>query len=117
MSSAPHQRAEGADDQAGGSAGDDGVQHRKTGRRRIFAGIGASGLAAAVAVFGRSGPAAAAYAYACCSLEFHPTMSVSACKSGSHYVWHCWHAGYVRCQCCEAKDSYGHTVASAYSCQ
>ena len=34
-----------------------------------------------------------------------------------HYVWHCWHAGYVRCQCCEAKDPYGATIASAYSCQ
>jgi hypothetical protein len=86
-------------------------------RRRLLGGLGASGLAAAVAVFGRSSAASAKYHVACCDLEFAPTRTISSCLSGRHYVWHCWHAGYVRCQCCEVKDPYGATIASAYSCQ
>ncbi|GAA0958990.1 hypothetical protein [Virgisporangium aurantiacum] len=87
-------------------------------RRRLLGGVGASGIAAAIAVFGRSGPAAAAYQYACCHLQFHPTKSISYCLGTYHYVWHCWHAGYVRCQCCEVKNyAGGPNVASAYSCQ
>jgi hypothetical protein len=94
----------------------DGISGRKVRRRRIFAGIGASGIATAVAVFGRSTPASADYTYACCHLSFRPTYTVAQCKSGNHYIWYCWHAGYVRCQCCEVKDGYGYDVASAYSC-
>ena len=30
-------------------------------------------------------------------------------------MWSCSHAGYVQCQCCEVKDPYGTTIASAYS--
>ncbi|GAA1027632.1 hypothetical protein GCM10009557_09780 [Virgisporangium ochraceum] len=73
-------------------------------RRRVLGGLGATGLAAAVAVFGRSGPAAAKYNVACCHLEYAPTRTISSCLSGR------------RCQCCEVKDPYGATVASAYSC-
>jgi hypothetical protein len=86
-------------------------------RRRLLGGVGASGVAAAIAVFGRSSPAEA-YVYACCHLEFHPTWSIRDCLNTYHYVWHCWHAGYVRCQCCEVKRyAGGPNVASAYSCQ
>ena len=98
---------------------DEGIE-KKVGqvrRRRLLGGVGASGVAAAIAVFGRSGPAAA-YDYACCHLQFHPTWSISGCLNTYHYVWHCWHAGYVRCQCCEVKNyAGGPNVASAYSCQ
>jgi hypothetical protein len=86
-------------------------------RRWFLGGIGASGLAAAAAVFGRSNPALAAYNVACCHLTFRPTRTISQCLSAIHYVWNCSHAGYVRCQCCEIKDHYGYPVASAYRCQ
>jgi hypothetical protein len=94
----------------------DGAGKGRVRRRRLLGGLGATGVAAAVAVFGRSTPASA-YNVACCHLDLPPTWSVSRCRGVPHYVWHCWHAGYVRCQCCEAKDPYGATIASAYSCQ
>ncbi|GAA1027636.1 hypothetical protein GCM10009557_09800 [Virgisporangium ochraceum] len=97
----------------------DGSIDKKAGqvrRRRLLGGVGASGIAAAITVFGRSGPAAAVYNVACCHLAMAPTKTISQCLAASHYVWHCWHAGYVRCQCCEIKNSSGTYTASAYSC-
>jgi hypothetical protein len=85
------------------------------GRRRILAGIGASGVAAAVAVFGRSGAADAIPGYGCCNLQYRPTVSVSSCLSGKHYVWYCG-LNELQCQCCEVKDSSGSNIRSAYTC-
>jgi len=78
---------------------------RSVGRRRLFAGVGAGGLAAAVAVFGRGAPAFATN-YGCCNLvHYPPNMSLSECKytSGSYtwyYNWTCT-SGRQTCQCCE----------------
>jgi hypothetical protein len=89
----------------------------KVRRRRVLGGIGASGIAAAIAVFGRSGPAAATYNVACCHLSWAPNRTIAQCLAARyHYVWHCWHAGYVRCQCCEIENSAGTDLYSAYSC-
>jgi len=85
------------------------------GRRRILAGIGASGVAAAVAVFGRSGPADAIGGYGCCNLQYPPSVSVSSCLNGRHYVWYCG-LNELQCQCCEVKDPYGNNIRSAYTC-
>ncbi len=98
----------------------DGRTEKKAGqvrRRRLLGGVGASGIAAAMAVFGRSSPAAATYNVACCHLTWSPTKTISQCLAATyHYVWHCWHAGYVRCQCCEIENSKGVDLYSAYSC-
>jgi hypothetical protein len=93
------------------------------GRRRLLGGVGAGGLAAAVAVFGRSAPAFAGN-YRCCNLVYNPpNMSISECKytSGSYtsyYNWYC-SSGYLQCQCCEHKVYTGgswRTTGSAGSC-
>jgi len=88
------------------------------GRRRILAGVGASGLAAAIAVFGRSGSAAAApsYRYGCCNLAFAPSGTLSSCLSGSHYVWYCG-LNELQCECCEVKGGpNGAYSRSVYTC-
>ena len=97
--------------QSGGSKG----MAENVGRRRILAGIGASGLAAAVAVFGRSGAANAIPGFGCCNLAFTPTGSVSSCLNGNHYVWYCG-LNELQCQCCEVKNSSGSYTRSAYTC-
>ena len=90
------------------------------GRRRVLGGIGASGLAAAVAVFGKGSPAFAGNWY-CCNLIFHPpNMSMSACQSShgeneSWYTWTCARSASLDCACCEHKR-YGSTVGSAGTC-
>jgi hypothetical protein len=85
-------------------------------RRRFLSGVGATGLAAAVAVFGRSTAASATYNVGCCTLQFTPTKTIAQCLAGRHYVWYCSHAGYVQCQCCEVKNSSGNNIASAWKC-
>jgi hypothetical protein len=75
------------------------------GRRRLLAGAGASGLAAAMAVFGRGTPAFAANWHCCNLVHNPPNMSFSSCTttSGSYdhyYNWYCTER-YLRCQCCE----------------
>jgi hypothetical protein len=93
----------------------------RTGRRRILAGAGASGLAMAAAVFGHSSPASAAN-WACCTLVFvPPNVSYSNCVSGPHYVWQCTFGtvGPVyRYNCCEKKNGSGTIIGSAtrYTC-
>lgn len=95
------------------------VRRTRIGRRRLLAGAGASGLAAAVTVFGRPDAALAAY-YRCCNLVFSPpNISMSSCKNVSqekftYYIWTCSGGGY-RCSCCEHKV-YGTTTGSAATC-
>jgi hypothetical protein len=89
------------------------------GRRRLLAGAGASGLAAAMTVFGRPGAALAAN-YRCCNLAIHPpNISMSSCKNVSqekwtYYVWTCTGGGY-RCSCCE-HYTYDTITGSAATC-
>lgn len=91
-------------------------------RRRIFQALGASGLASAVAVFGRSPKASAAvtpdYTVYCCDLSFAPSHNLTECQSGNHYTWTCSGGGgnHLICYCCEHKNSSGVTVYSSYSC-
>ncbi|MBE1492784.1 hypothetical protein [Plantactinospora soyae] len=97
------------------------VSKMTTGRRKVLAGVGASGLAMAAAVFGRSTPAQAAN-HACCTLVFvPPNVSYASCTSGRHYVWQCTFGtvGPVyRYNCCEKMNSAGKTIGSAtrYTC-
>ena len=94
------------------------TKHR-AGRRRVLAGAGASGLAMAAAVFGRSSPANAAN-WECCTLEFvPPNVSYSNCINSPHYVWQCtfgtvWPV--YRCNCCEKKNGSGTIIGSASRC-
>lgn len=94
----------------------DKVTNMRTSRRRVLAGMGVSGLAAATAVFGRSTPANAAN-WACCTLDFvPPNVSYASCVSGNHYVWQCTFGtvGPVyRYNCCEKKNSSDVTIGSA----
>jgi hypothetical protein len=88
-------------------------------RRGFLAKVGATGLVAAAAVFGRSTPAFAAN-YGCCNLAFSPSINVPQCQSGSNYTWGCALSNTPPrsvCYCCEKKNSSGAYVASAYSCQ
>jgi hypothetical protein len=93
------------------------------GRRRFMAGVGASGLATAAVVFGRSGTAQAgalSYPLNCCTLCFKPSISVAACKGYSgHYIWRCSNgAGTLHCECCETKSGGCPSgVKSAGNCQ
>lgn len=76
---------------------------QKIGRRRILGGIGASGLAAAVATFAQSTPAFAVY-QGCCGLAHPPgdpkNVSYSNCQSHGGYIWTCA-SGTLSCACCE----------------
>ena len=91
----------------------------KVGRRRLLAGAGASGLAVAIAVFGRA-TAAQAYSYGCCGLAMAPNMTLSACQT-SHgenewwYTWYCALSNNRDCACCE-HYRYGNIVGSAGLC-
>ena len=76
----------------------------RSGRRRILAGIGASGLAAAVATFSRATSASAAGDQGCCGLENPPGdpnfRSYSWCQARASYIWNCT-VGTRDCACCE----------------
>ncbi|GAA0915209.1 hypothetical protein [Virgisporangium aurantiacum] len=93
----------------------------RTRRRSVLAGVGASGLAAAAAVFGSGSPAHAAN-WACCTLVFvPPNVSYSSCIAAKHYVWQCTFGtvGPVyRYNCCEKKNAAGKIIGSAtkYTC-
>jgi hypothetical protein len=75
----------------------------KAGRRRILAGLGGSGLAAATATFTRSSPARAADE-GCCYLAHPPGtkgyVSYATCQAHATYIWNC-SAGTRDCACCE----------------
>jgi hypothetical protein len=78
----------------------------KAGRRRILAGLGASGLAAAAATFTRGTPALAADE-GCCGLAHPPGtsgyVSYSYCQAHHSYIWNC-SIGTRDCACCETKN-------------
>jgi hypothetical protein len=86
----------------------------RTGRRRLLAGIGASGLTAAVATFTRATPALAAD-QGCCHLAHPPgdpnNVSYSWCQAHATYIWNC-HLGTRDCACCET----AHNAQSASVC-
>ncbi|GIJ25654.1 hypothetical protein Vqi01_08160 [Micromonospora qiuiae] len=94
----------------------------RSNRRRLLAGAGASGLAMATAVFGRSTPAHAAN-WACCTLSFvPPNITYANCTGSPHWVWQCTFGtvGPVyRYNCCEkynaAKTAYVGS-ATKYTC-
>jgi len=94
------------------------VKGERVGRRRLLGGLGAGGLAAAAAIFGRSSPAHAAN-WQCCNLVYAPpNISMSACLSARHYVWTCsMGSGGLWCQCCERYSSSGSINGSAGSCR
>jgi hypothetical protein len=88
-------------------------------RRRFLAGVGASGLATAGAVFGFAQPASAEAFAGCCVLCCSPSHSVASCESGSHYVWTCSESAYLFCSCCEHGqpcNKCNSTNYSSYSC-
>lgn len=89
------------------------------GRRRILGGLGASGLAAAVAVFGRSSPAFAEN-FGCCSLYFDPpNISYPVCTTVtatlSYYLWNCSTPQWS-CKCCEQYVYGVYLTGSAGKC-
>ncbi|CCH20658.1 hypothetical protein [Micromonospora lupini] len=88
-------------------------------RRGVLRGIGAGGLAAAVAVFAKGSPAQAAN-WNCCTLDYvPPNISMTTCLNASHYVWTCTFGTVgpiYRCQCCERKRADGSYNASAGKC-
>jgi len=89
----------------------------------LLGGIGASGLAAAMAVFGRSTEAAASVSpnlvtVVCCNLCFSPSHSELECETGTHYVWTCARTVNGRlqqCWCCEHGNSSGGCSGVQYS--
>ena len=94
-------------------------RRRGSSRRSLLGKVGATGLVAAAAVFGRSAPAFAAN-YGCCNLAYTPSTNVPACQSGPNYTWGCALSNNpprVVCYCCEVKNSSGAYIASAYRCQ
>ncbi|HEX6681243.1 MAG TPA: hypothetical protein VF062_00495 [Candidatus Limnocylindrales bacterium] len=91
----------------------------RVGRRRLLAGVGASGLATAIAVFGRAS-AAQAYRYGCCNLIFRNNLSMGGCMNSStsnhsYYVWYCAYTSRLDCSCCEHYFD-GRVTGSAYQC-
>ncbi|MEV4678421.1 MULTISPECIES: twin-arginine translocation signal domain-containing protein [Actinomadura] len=101
---------------AGGRAG--GRAGRATGRwaRRGFLGaLGAGGLTAASAVFGRSEPAYAICKQNCCNLAVCPNVSMTTCRNNMDYLWGCAMSAYLHCSCCEAY--YSGKQHSAFECR
>lgn len=86
------------------------------GRRGFLSGVGTSGLAVAIAVFGRSSPAEAGgigiqctRVKCCCLCSGVNRVSYSECiNCGRTYVWQCTRAdGVNACRCCECGNSSG----------
>jgi hypothetical protein len=87
-------------------------------RRRFLAGLGASGLVVAEALFGRTAAAEASGDCSCCNLVYcPPNTTYDSCTSTCHYLWGCAGSGTITCNCCEKKNcSTGAYYASAYTC-
>lgn len=80
------------------------------GRRGFMSGVGATGLTAAIAVFGRTPAANAAYTRAaCCNLcSGVPGMTYLDCLNCSpYYVWQCQVDSDSSCRCCECGNGSG----------
>ena len=89
----------------------------KPGRRRILGGVGITGLAASVAVFGGQGIANAAPLACpgggCCHLAHcPPNTSWSNCNAHAAYIWYCDVSGTTMCACCETPGN----AQSAVTC-
>ncbi len=89
----------------------------KPGRRRILAGLGATGLAASAGVFGSGATANAAPLLCsgggCCNLaNCPPNTSWSYCNAHASYIWYCDTGGTTMCACCETKND----AQSAVTC-
>lgn len=85
------------------------------GRRGFLSGLGASGLAVAIAVFGRSSPAVAdigiqcTRVQCCCICSGVRRVSYLECiNCGRTYVWQCTQPdGRNACRCCECGNTSG----------
>jgi hypothetical protein len=85
---------------------------RRFGRRGFLGTLGAGGITAATAVFGRSEPAYALCQKNCCELANCPNVSYSYCSAHANYIWACTAEGGLICNCCEA----GSYSQSAFTC-
>jgi hypothetical protein len=72
----------------------------RTTRRSFLRRLGASGLAASAAVFGRADADEAVYARGCCNLGF-PARNWNECKKWCNYTWRCLSGCCSVCRCCE----------------
>lgn len=93
------------------------ITKMRPGRRALLGGAGASGLAMAAAVFGRSTPAAAAN-YGCCQLAFNPpNISYTTCANANYnYIWNCLYGTVgpiYRYSCCERYTNSSRTTYNA----
>lgn len=84
---------------------------RPVGRRRVLKVVGASGLATAAALFGRTPAASAGTEHGCCVLATAKHKSWSYCAARATYIWSCTHTVSMWCRCCEMRGY------SAYTCQ
>jgi hypothetical protein len=86
------------------------------GRRKLLAGIGATGLLASAGIFGSEGTALAApylCSSGCCGLLYCPNESINTCRAHASYIWYCSNqSGTFGCECCE---SPGHSASFCYS--
>ncbi len=82
------------------------------GRRGLLAKLGATGLAATIAVFADRTPARAstgaipgvASGAMCCDLRNFPANSTYAyCHQHADYIWYCSLNKYLSCSCCETE--------------
>jgi hypothetical protein len=86
---------------------------RKFARRGFLGTLGAGGLTAASAVFGKSTPAYAVCYRNCCALAWCPSVTFEFCSTrSSPYIWNCSASTTLWCRCCEA----GY-MTSAYTCR
>lgn len=87
---------------------------KKVARRGFLGTLGAGGLTAASAVFGKSASAYGVCHRECCTLEVCPNITMATCRANAYYVWSCVVSPRRGCSCCESK--FGGFQRSAYSC-
>ena len=88
------------------AAGRDKAGVSRIGRRPFLAGVGATGLAAATAIFGSAVPASALVAAGCCRLYCKSSKDLYLCEMETYYAWTCTVTGtggkpVASCTCCE----------------
>ena len=84
-------------------------------RRGFLGTLGAGGLTAASALFGRGQAAYAICNTNCCNLAVCPNISYATCSAHAYYIWYCSANAYLHCSCCES--TYGGYQRSAANCQ
>lgn len=92
-----------------------GAAARRFARRGFLGALGAGGLTAASAVFGRSEPAYAICRSNCCNLLVCPDISMTTCRNNADYIWGCSMSAFLHCVCCEAH--YGGRQHSSLECR